>query len=215
LAHQIQAFDKKFPNIHCNICCKTVALAFCPIELPADERTTATAIPIENKTLLTLTDTAELLAEQARIIARLAEITAILSSNSLPTEEHQPPQDIKKTKSRPTKKEMADRNRSVALSAMKFHNEHGRLPTVDDIMEATSYNQKQIYHTDAYREGKIAKSSAKASDAIAGKSITSSEQFGEKSIEHTRANNRSKAEQAMLDALIETQKDDDDSNYIQ
>jgi len=127
--------------------------------------------------------------------------------------ESQPEIECRK-KNRPTKKEMADRNRSVALVAVEFESKHGRLPTVDEIIKKTSYNQKQIYQTDAYKEGKIAKNSAKVTDEMTGASITPSEYFGERSIQHTRAKNRSKSDQAALDALIEEQANDSNSSYI-
>ncbi|MDD5457843.1 MAG: hypothetical protein PHF37_00395 [Phycisphaerae bacterium] len=120
----------------------------------------------------------------------------------------------KTPKKRPTQKEMADRNRSIALAAAKFQTSHGRLPNVDDIVRETSYTPKQIYHTDPYKEGKIAKNTAKVTNEITGSSVASSEYFGDKSTQHTRAKKRSKADQAELDAFIEEQTEDKNSRYV-
>lgn len=120
----------------------------------------------------------------------------------------------KAKKKRATQKQMQARNETVSSVALTFKVEHERLPTVDDIMDKTEYTRQEIYATDAYDEGKIAKNNAKPTDEMTGSSIQSSEQFSNNSIEHTRADRRSEAEQAAVDALIAEQKEDDGSRFV-
>lgn len=112
------------------------------------------------------------------------------------------------TKHRPTKAEMANRNKAVAMAAAQFEAEHGCLPSVDDVIKETELSRPQIYATDAYREGKIAKSSAKVAGEMTGGSIQKTEYYNRESEEHARVKKRTKAEQAELDALIDEQKED-------
>jgi len=111
-----------------------------------------------------------------------------------------------KIKSRPTKPEMENRNRAVAMAAAKIKAEYDRLPTVDEIIAKTKYTRNQIYATNTYKEGKIAKSSAKLTTEMTGSSVAESEQFSRISEQHSRADRRSKSEQDELNALIDRQK---------
>lgn len=121
----------------------------------------------------------------------------------------------KKTqKKRPTKAEMANRNKAVAMAAAKFKDEHDCLPSVDDIMGETKYTREEIYETGAYADGKIARRSAKAATGTTGASVAESEQFDRASEQHSRVNRRSKAEQDELDKLIDNQKEDDSSAFV-
>lgn len=120
----------------------------------------------------------------------------------------------KEKKSRPSMKKMQTRNEAVAMIAAKFQVEHERLPTVDDIMNKSEYTRQQIYSTDSYKEGKIAKNSAKPTDEMTGKSVTTTELFSNNSLEHTRADRKSKADQALVDGLIEEQQGDDASRFV-
>lgn len=117
-------------------------------------------------------------------------------------------------RSRATQKQLEDRNRAVAMAAAKFKSEHDRLPTVTDIVTVTSYGRQQIYSTDAYKEGKVIKAGSKATGELTGSSVTETEYFGGKSINHSRIKRRSNFEQAHLDALIEQQAQDDKSNFV-
>ncbi len=120
---------------------------------------------------------------------------------------------IAKRKNRPTAADMARRNKAVAYSAGEIKAKHGRLATVDEIIEATKYNRSEIYATTAYKEGKIAKASAKLTIESTGSSVAPSEQFEEKSIEHSRSDRQSNSDKAELDALIDQQEKDDSSNF--
>ncbi|MHC4130484.1 MAG: pentapeptide repeat-containing protein [Planctomycetota bacterium] len=116
-------------------------------------------------------------------------------------------------KNRPTAADMKRRNQAVAYAAGEIKMKHNRLPTVDEIIDATGYSRQQIYATAPYAEGKIARQFAKLTKDVIG-SATESEQFKNKSTEHTRINRRSKSEQAELDALIDKQEEDDKSDRI-
>lgn len=116
-------------------------------------------------------------------------------------------------KKRPTKTEMANRNKAVAMAAAQFKVGHNRLPTVDEIVDETKYSRNEIYATSAYKEGKIARSSAKATTEITGSSVQKTEYYSQKSEEHSRTDRRSKSDQAELDALIDKQKEDDGSDF--
>jgi hypothetical protein len=119
-----------------------------------------------------------------------------------------------KTKKRPTKADMANRNKAVTLAAVQFKAKHDRLPTVDEIVDETRYSQSQVYATNAYKEGKIAKSSAKATAEVTGSSVQKSEYYSQKSEGHSRADRRAKSEQDELDVLIDKQKEDDGSDFV-
>ncbi|AQT69204.1 hypothetical protein STSP2_02391 [Anaerohalosphaera lusitana] len=119
-----------------------------------------------------------------------------------------------KKKKRPNQKEMADRNRAVALAAAELKSKYGRLPTVSEVAAETSYEPKHIYPTDPYKEGKIAKKTSKATKQMTGSSVTSSELFGRNSLEQSRANRRSKSDQAHLEALINEQIEDENSDFV-
>jgi hypothetical protein len=117
-------------------------------------------------------------------------------------------------KKRPAAAEMENRNRAVAMAAAEVRTEYDRLATVSEIMDKTKLTADQIYATAPYKEGKIARRSAKLNAEMTGRSIAASEQFGEKSIEHSRAKRRTKSDQVELDALIDQQKKDDASNVV-
>jgi hypothetical protein len=109
---------------------------------------------------------------------------------------------------------MENRNRAVAMAAAQIQATYDRLPTVDEIIAETKYTRQQVYATDAYKEDKIEKQSAKLTAEGMGSSVTSSEQFGEKSIEHSRSERRSKSDQAELDVLIDEQEQNDKSDFV-
>lgn len=115
---------------------------------------------------------------------------------------------------RATKAEIENRNRIIAMAAAEIKLNNGRLATVDEVMDKTKLDRQQIYDSAAYKEGKIAKASAKATKDLAGSSVQSSEFYAGNSEEHGRQKRRSQSEQAELDALIEEQKEDDDSNFV-
>lgn len=117
-------------------------------------------------------------------------------------------------KRRPTAKEMENRNRAVAMAAAKLKAKYDRLPTVDEIICETGYTRKEVYATDACKEGKIAKRSAKPTTEFTGSSIGETEYFSEKSIQHSRSDRRSRAEREELDALIDEQEKDDKSDRV-
>jgi len=117
-------------------------------------------------------------------------------------------------KDRPTKAEMASRNRDVAMAVAELRVEHDRLPTVDEVIAKTKLDRKKIYATEAYREGKIAKPSAKNTADMFGASVVDSEFSGEKTESGARRSRRSKADQSLMDALIEKQAQEDSSDRI-
>jgi len=119
-----------------------------------------------------------------------------------------------RTKDRPTAVEMGTRNKVVARAAGEIQANHGRLPTVDEIFAETGYSRQQIYSTNAYKDGKIAKSTARLTSEMAGSSVTESEYFGKRSVKHSRAIRRSKSEQDELDALIDEQAKEDKSDFV-
>ena len=120
----------------------------------------------------------------------------------------------KSKRKRATKKDVENRNRIIVTAAAELKIKYDRLPSVDEVMEKTHLGRQQIYDSAPYKEGKIAKASAKATEEVTGSSVQKSEYFDENSEEHGRRNNRSKAEQAELDALIDQQADDDRSEYV-
>jgi len=121
----------------------------------------------------------------------------------------------KDKKRRPTAAEMENRNRAVAMAAAEVQAKYDRLATVSEIIEETKLTAEQIYATTPYREGKIAKKSAKLTTEMTGSSVTETEYFGNKSIEHSRATRRTKSDQTELDALIDEQEKDNSSNFAQ
>lgn len=122
--------------------------------------------------------------------------------------------ETKAKRKRSTKADIENRNNVVEVAVIKFKAEHERPPTVDEIMAKTKYSRQQVYWTDAYQEGKMAKSSAKATTEMIGGSIQRTEYYGDKSEEHGRAKKRSKSKQAELDALIDEHKKDDESDRV-
>ena len=100
------------------------------------------------------------------------------------------------------------------LAATKFNAEYGRFPRVDEIRSKTGYSPNQIYATNAYNEYKILRRSAKLTNEMMGKSVAAGEQFGNKSIEHSRADRQSKSDQDQIDALIDQQNKDATSDHI-
>lgn len=128
----------------------------------------------------------------------------------LPAVESASETDLEETgkRKRPTAAKMENRNRAVAMAAAEIKRDYGRLPSVQEIVEKTKFTAEQVYSTVPYQEGKIARRSAKlTTEGISG-SVTTSEQFKEKSIEHSRARRLSKSEQLERDALIDKHKED-------
>lgn len=119
-----------------------------------------------------------------------------------------------KSKNRPKQAEMNKRNMTVALFASNFISEHDRLPNVDEIIAITKFTRNQIYATDAYKDGKIAKNSAKVATEMIGRSVHETEQFTNTSETHSRVEKRCRSEQAVIDALISDQKKDYKSDYV-
>ncbi len=117
-------------------------------------------------------------------------------------------------KNRPTKVEMDNRNRTVLVAVVEIQGKYNRLPTVEEIMSKTGFERQQVYATDAYKEGKIAKASAKTTSEMTGSSVADSEYFTEKSERHGRAKRRSRTKQVEIDALIDDQDRDDKSDYV-
>jgi hypothetical protein len=99
------------------------------------------------------------------------------------------------------------------MAAGKFQVEHDCLPTVDEMVGVTKYTRAQIYSTAAYKEGKIAKSSARPAAEMLGRSVNETEQFDAKSPQAARTGRKSQAAQAELDALIDQQMHDDNSRF--
>ena len=67
---------------------------------------------------------------------------------------------------------------------------------------------------DLVSAGSILADGAIATTEITGGSVQKSQQYGRESEEHSRANRRSKSDQAQLDALIDEQDDDDRSDFV-
>lgn len=110
---------------------------------------------------------------------------------------------------------MENRNRIAIVAAVEIEGRYQRLPTVDEIMEKTGLERQQVYSTDAYKEGKIAKTSAKVTTEMTGSSVADSEYFSGKSEQHGRAKRRSNSQQEEMEQLIEQQGHDDESDYVQ
>jgi len=108
-------------------------------------------------------------------------------------------------KKRPTKVEMDNRNRVVAMAAVEVQARHDRLPTVGEIAAETGYSRQQIYSTTPYKEGKIAKNSSKSTSDMMGGSAGETEHYGGKSIQSPRTTRRPASEQSEFDALVEQQ----------
>ena len=113
---------------------------------------------------------------------------------------------VSEKRKRVTKAEMGNRNKAIAMAAALLQVKYDRLPTVHEISVETKYDHQQIYDSAPYKEGKIAKKSAKKTTELIGSSTTGSEQFNGKSNERSRIDKRTKSEQAELDALIDQQK---------
>ena len=107
---------------------------------------------------------------------------------------------------------MDNRNRAVAYAAGDIKAKYDRLATVQDVVEATKLTPQKIYATSAYKEGKIAKTSAILTEEVAGGSTSPSEYFKSGTTEGTRAKQRTDADQAELDTLIDEQEKDDHTN---
>ena len=128
-----------------------------------------------------------------------------------PTEEAEPAK-TKKKRNRPTAQDMVNRNRAVMLAAAEIKSKYDRLPTVGEIMDATGYSRDEIYATNAYKENKIAKKSAKLTSEMTGSSTTSTEHISKQSVQHTRASRQAKSDQDELEALVDEQEKDSSSN---
>jgi len=120
----------------------------------------------------------------------------------------------RKKKNRPTKSEMDNRNRIVTMAVAEIQQKYGRWPNVGEVIDKIKLPAQQIYATAPYKENKIAKSSAKLTEESTGRSVTPSEQFKEKTIEHSRADRQSKSDQAELDSLIDQQQEDNKSDFV-
>ncbi len=120
----------------------------------------------------------------------------------------------KSKRNRPTKAEMGMRNKAVTMAAVEIQMKYDRLPTVNEIMIETKLSLNQIYATAPYKEGKIAKSSARVATEMTGGSVHENPQFSETSELHSRAKRRSKTEQHELDELIDQQVKDQNSNFV-
>jgi len=115
---------------------------------------------------------------------------------------------------RSTKKDVTKMNSIIISVAAVFEAHHGRLPTVDEIADQTEYEPKKIYNSNAYKDGKIAKKSARATEEMVGKSVIQTDYYTPTSNEASRATRRTKSDQDELDALIDEQEEDDKSDYI-
>jgi len=165
------------------------------------------------RVLLTHENEAVAKGAHKRLESALQTLRCLVQQQEVETKTESSIKAAPKKKGRPTKAEMGNRNKAVAMAATKFKADYERLPTVDEIVAETSYSRNQIYATNAYKEGKIAKSSSKLTAESTGSSVIPSEQFGVKSLEQSRTKRRSKSNQDELDALIDQQKRDDTSDF--
>jgi hypothetical protein len=131
-----------------------------------------------------------------------------------PPEQSASPAKTNKKRKRAGQKEMKNRNRVIAGAVIEITDTYGRLPSVSEVVEKTALTQQQIYGSPSYKEGRIARASAITTEAMTGSSVQKTEFFGEKSEEHCRRRNRSKAEQAEIDVLADQQRADDTSPYV-
>ena len=133
----------------------------------------------------------------------------------LPEQTASPAKTRKKTKrKRAGQKELKIRNCTIAAATTEITLTYDRLPTVSEVMEKTTLTRQQIYGSPLYKEGRIARASAVATEAMTGSSVQKSEFFSETSEEHCRRKNRSKADQVEIDALADQQSTDDKSNFV-
>ena len=121
---------------------------------------------------------------------------------------------ISKKKKRPTKNDMANRNKIVAYAAGDFKLTYEQLPTVDDIARETKLTPQQIYATNAYKNGKVRRNSAKVPDEMVGGSVSNSEHYGQESEQRGREVKKHRDNQDEVDALIDEQGDDAGSRYV-
>ncbi len=166
----------------------------------------------------------ELMAENRQIRQELVETKQqvrvkdelIFELIKRPPEQTAPPAETnKKTKRRrATQKDIENRNRVIAGGVIEITDTYGRLPSVSEVMEKTALTQQQIYASPPYKAGKIARASAKMADDMTGNSIQKSEFYGERSQEHGRRKNQSRAKQAEVDALADQQRADDNSHFV-
>ena len=165
-------------------------------------------------------------AESAQLIRKLQQELAeakqqirvrdelILELIKRPPEQSASPAKTNKKRKRAGQKEMKNRNRIIAAAAAEITLTYDRLPSVSEVMEKTALTQQQIYGSLFYQEGRIARASAITTEAMTGSSVQKTEFFGEKSEEHCRRRNRSKAEQEEIDVLADQQRADDTSPYV-
>ena len=132
-----------------------------------------------------------------------------------PEQTTSPAKTNKKTKRRrATQKDIENRNRVIAGGVIEITDTYGRLPSVSEVMQKTALTQQQIYASPSYKAGKIARASAKVADDMTGRSIQKSEFYGERSQEHGRRKNQSKAKRAEVDVLVDQQTVDDNSRFV-
>ncbi len=112
----------------------------------------------------------------------------------------------KKTKNRPTKKEKKNRASAILIAAIELAREfNNRIPTVKEVVERTGYPAKQIYDSEPYKEGKIARESAiLTQDSTDEASVTGSEYYNRHSIERSRADRKHKNDQDSIDDKIDS-----------
>lgn len=164
----------------------------------------------------------ELMAENRQIRQELVETKQqvrvkdelIFELIKRPPEQTAPPAETNKKRKRAGQKEMKNRNRVIAGAVIEITDTYGRLPSVSEVVEKTALTQQQIYGSPSYKAGKIARASAKMADDMTGNSIQKSEFYGERSQEHGRRKNQSRAKQAEVDALADQQRADDNSHFV-
>jgi hypothetical protein len=111
-------------------------------------------------------------------------------------------------KKRPTAAEMDARNSALIVAAVKYEQKHDCLPTVQEMVKATRYTQQEIYATDAYKEGRIVKHSAKGTAEMAGGSVVESEYVSDHDDQGARATRSAKTREAELAMWIDEQEKD-------
>ena len=117
-------------------------------------------------------------------------------------------------KKRPTQKEMKTRNRAIVAFIDEFEQRYDRLPYVHEVEAETSYKRKQIYSSNPYKEGRIAKKSTKAIPGTDSGTIVKTEQWTATSEEQSRRARRTRSEQHKLECLIDEQERDEKANRI-
>lgn len=128
-----------------------------------------------------------------------------------------------KTKNRPTKAEMKVREQEVMGAVDKYVYTYGHKPTAGEIAHKTPYTVPQIRATSTYDDGKIKKQTGKTKKTFdtVGDSVAPSEFFSEGSELGSRTGRQNKADEAMLDKLIDessadvTKDEEQHKRYLQ